>query len=80
VTAPPPRAPRSTSEHSRRALLCVISEVLAAQWDALTLVGAHAVMLRTDGLELSQGATGDGDLGTRAWPESCDRSIARFQT
>jgi hypothetical protein len=63
VTAPPPQVPRSASEHSRRALICVVSEVLAAHWDALTLVGAHAVMLRTEGLALSQGATGDGDLG-----------------
>ena len=56
-------APRSASEHSRRALICVVSEVLVAHWNALTLVGAHAVMLRTAGLALSQGATGDGDLG-----------------
>jgi hypothetical protein len=63
VTGRPPQVPRSASEHSRRALISVVSEILAAHWDALTLVGAHAVMLRTEGLALSQGATGDGDLG-----------------
>lgn len=55
--------PHSASEHSRRALICVVGDVLASHWDAITLVGAHAVMLRTEGLDLPQGATGDGDLG-----------------
>src|SRR5664279_6439972 len=58
-----PREPRTPAEHSRRALITVVGNVLADHWDAITLVGAHAVMLRTERLELSQGTTGDGDLG-----------------
>ena len=47
---------------SRRAIINVI-EVLAAHAESLTLIGAHAVLLRTAELEAPMAPTGDGDLG-----------------
>lgn len=54
--------PRSESEWSRRAIINVVG-VLAAHAQSLTLIGAHAVLLRTAGLDVPLAPTGDGDLG-----------------
>jgi len=56
------KAPRSEMEWSRRAIINVVG-VLAAHAEALTLVGAHAVLLRTMNLDVPRMPTGDGDLG-----------------
>ena len=58
----PPNEPRTEAEWSRRAVINVV-EVLAAHAGSLTLVGAHAVMLRTAALDVPFAPTGDGDLG-----------------
>lgn len=55
-------SPRTEIEWSRRAIINVI-EVLAAHAESLTLVGAHAVILRTKDLDVPTMPTGDGDLG-----------------
>lgn len=57
-----PAEPRSESEWSRRAIINVVG-VLAAHAESLTLIGAHAVLLRTAGLDVPLAPTGDGDLG-----------------
>ncbi|CAM3255999.1 hypothetical protein NODU109028_07235 [Nocardioides dubius] len=54
--------PRTEIEWSRRAIINVV-EVLAAHAASLTLVGAHAVLLRTMALDVPRMPTGDGDLG-----------------
>lgn len=54
--------PRSEMEWSRRAIINVTG-VLAAHADSLTLIGAHAVLLRTMNLDVPNMPTGDGDLG-----------------
>lgn len=56
------KAPRTEIEWSRRAIINVV-EVLAAHAGSLTLVGAHAVLLRTVDLDAPSMPTGDGDLG-----------------
>ncbi|WP_028709686.1 hypothetical protein [Propionicicella superfundia] len=56
------KAPRTEIEWSRRAIINVV-EVLAAHAESLTLVGAHAVLLRTMDLDVPRMPTGDGDLG-----------------
>ncbi len=56
------KAPRTEIEWSRRAIINAVG-VLAAHADSLTLVGAHAVLLRTINLEVPSMPTGDGDLG-----------------
>lgn len=55
-------APRIEIEWSRRAIINVV-DVLAVHAESLTLVGAHAVLLRTMDLDAPQMPTGDGDLG-----------------
>lgn len=55
-------APRTGMEWSRRAIINVVG-ILAPHADSLTLVGAHAVLLRTMDLDLPRMPTGDGDLG-----------------
>lgn len=54
--------PRSEVEWSRRAIVNVVG-VLTAHADSLTLIGAHAVLLRTADLDVPMAPTGDGDLG-----------------
>lgn len=54
--------PRTEIEWSRRAIINVVG-VLAAHAESLTLVGAHAVLLRTADLDVPRMPTGDGDLG-----------------
>lgn len=54
--------PRSEMEWSRRAIINVV-EVLTIHAASLTLVGAHAVLLRTMNLDVPQMPTCDGDLG-----------------
>ena len=56
------KVPRSEMEWSRRAIINVV-DVLAAHAESLTLVGAHAVLLRTMDLDAPRMPTGDGDLG-----------------
>lgn len=56
------KAPRTEIEWSRRAIINVVG-VLAAHAESLTLVGAHAVLLRTMDLDVPRMPTGDGDLG-----------------
>jgi hypothetical protein len=56
------KAPRSEIEWSRRAIVNVV-DVLAVHAESLTLVGAHAVLLRTMDLDAPRMPTGDGDLG-----------------
>lgn len=56
------KAPRTEIEWSRRAIINVVS-VLAAHAESLTLVGAHAVLLRTIDLDVPRMPSGDGDLG-----------------
>jgi hypothetical protein len=55
-------APRTEIEWSRRAIINVVG-VLAVHAESLTLVGAHAVLLRTMDLDVPRMPTGDGDLG-----------------
>ncbi|MGH3348908.1 MAG: hypothetical protein ACRDO4_18160 [Nocardioides sp.] len=54
--------PRTEIEWSRRAIINVV-DVLAVHAESLTLVGAHAVLLRTMELDVPRMPTGDGDLG-----------------
>ena len=54
--------PRTELEWSRRAIINVV-EVLQVHAESLTLVGAHAVLLRTMDLDVPRMPTGDGDLG-----------------
>ncbi|ACZ31128.1 hypothetical protein Xcel_2110 [Xylanimonas cellulosilytica DSM 15894] len=54
--------PRSEAEWSRRAVINVVS-VLTSHASSLTLIGAHAVMLRTADLDAPFAPTSDGDLG-----------------
>lgn len=56
------KEPRTEIEWSRRAIINVV-EVLATHAESLTLVGAHAVLLRTIDLDVPRMPTGDGDLG-----------------
>lgn len=56
------KEPRTEIEWSRRAIINVV-QVLAAHAASLTLAGAHAVLLRTMGLDAPRMPTGDGDLG-----------------
>lgn len=56
------KAPRTEIEWTRRAIINVLG-VLAAHAESLTLVGAHAVLLRTADLDVPRMPTGDGDLG-----------------
>jgi hypothetical protein len=56
------KIPRGEIEWSRRAIINVVN-VLAVHAESLTLVGAHAVLLRTTDLDVPQMPTGDGDLG-----------------
>jgi hypothetical protein len=56
------KAPRTEIEWSRRAIINVVA-VHAAHAESLTLVGAHAVLLRTMDLDVPRMPTGDGDLG-----------------
>ncbi len=56
------KAPRGEIEWSRRAIINVV-DVLAVHAESLTLVGAHAVLLRTTELDVPRMPTGDGDLG-----------------
>lgn len=56
------RVPRTEIEWSRRAIINVV-DVLAVHADSLTLVGAHAVLLRSMDLDVPRMPTGDGDLG-----------------
>ena len=55
------KTPRTEIEWSRRAIINVV-DVLAAHAGSLTLVGAHAVLLRTMDLDVPRMPTGDGDL------------------
>jgi hypothetical protein len=55
------KVPRTEIEWSRRAIIAVVG-VLAAHAESLTLVGAHAVLLRTMDLDVPRMPTGDGDL------------------
>ncbi|RPF26658.1 hypothetical protein [Georgenia muralis] len=54
--------PRTEIEWSRRAIINVM-DVLSVHAESLTLVGAHAVLLRTMDLDVPRMPTGDGDLG-----------------
>lgn len=54
--------PNTETEWSRRAIINVVG-VLAAHADSLTLIGAHAVLLRTADIDVPRMPTGDGDLG-----------------
>lgn len=54
--------PRTEIEWSRRAIINAV-DVLAVHAQSLTLVGAHAVLLRTMDLDVPRMPTGDGDLG-----------------
>lgn len=56
------KIPRGEIEWSRRAIINVV-DVLAVHAESLTLVGAHAVLLRTQDLDVPRMPTGDGDLG-----------------
>lgn len=56
------KVPRTEMEWSRRAIINVVG-VLAVHAESLTLVGAHAVLLRTMDLDVPRMPTGDGDLG-----------------
>jgi hypothetical protein len=61
------KTPRTEMEWSRRAIINVV-DVLAAHAESLTLVGAHAVLLRTMDLDVPRMPTGDSDLGvTPGW-------------
>ena len=56
------KAPQTELEWSRRAIINVV-DVLAVHAESLTLIGAHAVLLRTMDLDVPRMPTGDGDLG-----------------
>ena len=56
------KQPRTEIGWSRRAIINVV-EVLQIHAESLTLVGAHAVLLRTMDLDVPLMPTGDGDLG-----------------
>lgn len=56
------KVPRGEIEWSRRAIINIV-DVLAVHAESLTLVGAHAVLLRTMDLDVPRMPTGDGDLG-----------------
>ncbi|WP_448073854.1 hypothetical protein [Georgenia yuyongxinii] len=56
------KAPRSEMEWSPRAIINVAG-ALAAHTESLTLVGAHAVLLRTMDLDAPRMPTGEGDFG-----------------
>lgn len=56
------KIPRGEIEWSRRAIINVV-DVLAVHAESLTLVGAHAVLMRTMDLDVPRMPTGDGDLG-----------------
>lgn len=56
------KEPRTEIEWSRRAIINVV-EVLQVHAESLTLIGAHAVLLRTMDLDVPRMPTGDGDLG-----------------
>lgn len=56
------KTPRAEIEWSRRAIINVV-DVLMVHAESLTLVGAHAVLLRTMDLDVPRMPTGDGDLG-----------------
>lgn len=56
------KEPRTEIEWSRRAIINVVG-VLQVHAASLTLVGAHAVLLRTMDLDVPRMPTGDGDLG-----------------
>jgi hypothetical protein len=56
------REPSGEAEWSRRGIINVVA-VLAAHADSLTLIGAHAVLLRTADLDVPMAPTSDGDLG-----------------
>ena len=56
------KKPRTEIEWSRRAIINVV-KVLEVHAESLTLVGAHAVLLRTMDLDVPRMPTGDGDLG-----------------
>lgn len=56
------REPACEIEWSRRAIINVV-DVLNAHAESLTLVGAHAVLLRSMDLDVPRVPTGDGDLG-----------------
>lgn len=56
------KEPRTEIDWSRRAIINVV-EVLQVHAESLTLVGAHAVLLRTMDLDVPRMPTGDGDLG-----------------
>lgn len=56
------KEPRTEIEWSRRAIINVVG-VLETHAESLTLVGAHAVLLRTLDLDVPRMPTGDGDLG-----------------
>ena len=51
------KTPRTEIEWSRRAIINVV-DVLAVHAESLTLVGAHAVLLRTIDLEVPRMPTG----------------------
>lgn len=56
------KEPRTEIEWSRRAIINVV-DVLQVHAESLTLIGAHAVLLRTMDLDVPRMPTGDGDLG-----------------
>ncbi|MGH3503691.1 MAG: hypothetical protein ACRDQA_22770 [Nocardioidaceae bacterium] len=56
------KEPRTEIEWSRRAIINVVN-VLSVHAYSLSLVGAHAVLLRTAKLDVPRMPTGDGDLG-----------------
>ncbi len=56
------KAPQTQIEWSRRAIINSVG-VLAPHADSLTLIGAHAVLLRTIELDVPRMPTGDGALG-----------------
>lgn len=74
------RDPGNPAEWSRRAIIDVVGTVLAPHRDALTLVGAHAVMLRTAHLPVQPSATGDGDLGVTPSLVSADHPLLSLMT
>lgn len=56
-------APANTIEWSRRAIINLVTDVIPDQADALTLLGGHAVMLRTSNTYGLNADTTDGDFG-----------------
>jgi hypothetical protein len=61
------KAPRTEIEWSLRAIINVL-DLLSVHAESLTLVGAHAVLLRTMDLDVPRMPTGDGDLASDAGP------------